>query len=1830
MLFQKAERRKKKAKERHSPRKQQPFKTINTSSKQGTPRPHEAMAAADNPWKCLKDQLMDKKKFEQFDKKRSLRLLERKLHSLERKKTYILKYIKGKVKVFDVKDEFVVFVTYKPQTKDNVEQRLQSDTEQLSEDNNPHNKPSSSVVGVMNIRTDSVHEHDCMTEQFPIQIKIFENFEQNLIFSVVLEKTVLFYQHSKALKEYDEVPALELIYSFGLPSLVQRGARRQSIMKRIDIFQQHQLRQRVKLGGKTERFSSFLYLSDLQCLLYIKPGFFFIGQKVVGRGAGGDSFSFGRLQADDFENHSLKMLVRNESFKHKDVLFSFSLDKILVCKLQRAEHLQGRICDVRLLTHWKAQSGSSITSLEPFQESYLASTCQMGRLRIWKIHLNSAATACQPELVQQIIAFRGACIRSMSSNANFLAIGGSNGEIIIYGRDREGRRRSKPHFSNKQHLIREFDRIEGYSNQVASVSINNKNKVIALIQGKLRVWPASYLMQEYDFDDILDIPFRSNAKKRKNEGRAPIQRLTSTAAKEEPVARIKRLEYFCYKSRRTEQECILAYSDYGAGSGYLSLWMKVRKEETRKEVLDKLAKLKSHKTVFKFKTLGQGKATSNESLIPDSSLVKDSTEAASPFPRSRTQKRGKFRTQFVKKIDFLEKTGLFRLGQKKSKTDDFGSSDLSKKSWKLTQQFKPLTNSKGFIISKNGSSLILLDQIKLTALVYEIWSSYEATKRPKESNKGRFYLIQKIDKEVSKNFWQLCCPAINEFATTFCLIDAEDVCIKVWRRCKTEAKITDFELMEKTVTLIVSPTTTLDLMHYFVSLEVKIQPKKVTSGSKLGEERDRFVVTKVDGVYIFNYTDDDKTHPELVHTMGSSFCDDWGPEERIVYFCKDLGVIISEIKERVSIDQVHQKVIVRRKIVQNTLLRAGMSHKKTFKERRKSIFEASSRSKKSPLGAVIRFLKGYEIHQILDYSHFDADCSKQFSVKAFYTEEVNQHYFSHNSNTLMPLGPNTSQGSLKTHNHSLNLDRRSWTKHRLKRDNSRSNSLHRGDDSGSPLNRSRQLSLTGGGGQLRPTLSQSLKNFKFSKKRIYLLAFHASEDSSRTDSYYQIYQLSMDLKFVQLFELEASQGICFDRNLRFIAHASKNNDSKIYVNENKYTPGKLPECLSLYKFLIEMLEGNKNFINPAKLEEFCEYLKKNEFAYNELIIHKELNILYLCVLSENPGTLQKGLEYFGYNRSIYNNSAQLDYTEQLVSLRSADSSRIEKAESKKENSALVSYSEEDPLVKAIEMNNLNLMDVFADYFVDNPIASSQFSENLFFKFLESNSKKMKKVAVDLFLVKGFNEKGLFISNSFPLDKENFMVIKTHNFERDLEFKNELITLAKEKQGVYKQQSVQHLTTSFALDMSLSSNFTAKFSQFMQKAEPEIIKSNLKLIIRYTWLNNKLYIVLYSLVNWVSMVSMLVWVVWLEHFVSVFYLGMFCQSVVVCFELMVIVGAPKIYITDFKFWSLIFHLAVMVMMVLNFTYTTDRLFKNISFYNEAYNIVVTGLLSFHLSRSLTMWRFWDKTRYLVAMVKRSFLEMRSFIIILLFTVFSFSVIQIQVGKTVAAGSAAVNEENLSFLTSFKMTYDLAYGQLPDSSKMNMVQYFHYVLSTIFLPLVLMNLFIAIIWNTFSVVKKNREVADYVEMAGVIHEFSIVARLVKRLFRLTSENGFYHILKRSVQPAERVDHQKVRKEEAGLGGGDVEGLVQQVVGNLEAISKDNEALRKRVSSLEGSIAELISNGNRQNELLEVLIHSFPGGGGGGMGSPGVALPKELTKNFDVNVGNSLSPPEINHKK
>ncbi|CAG9334152.1 unnamed protein product [Blepharisma stoltei] len=132
---------------------------------------------------------------------------------------------------------------------------------------------------------------------------------------------------------------------------------------------------------------------------------------------------------------------------------------------------------------------------------------------------------------------------------------------------------------------------------------------------------------------------------------------------------------------------------------------------------------------------------------------------------------------------------------------------------------------------------------------------------------------------------------------------------------------------------------------------------------------------------------------------------------------------------------------------------------------------------------------------------------------------------------------------------------------------------------------------------------------------------------------------------------------------------------------------------------------------------------------------------------------------------------------------------------------------------------------------------------------------------------------------------------------------------------------------------------------------------------------------------------------------------------------------------------------------------------------------------NFARGSSYFRAFDMTRFYVRLILHAVYDAISFLVILLYSILSFSVIY------------ASTDQSMDIISVWKNTYELEIGQF-DNDGFSILQYLYFTVASLINVIVLLNLLVSVLGDSFSRLKEITQEIDLEEMLRVIIEIETV--------------------------------------------------------------------------------------------------------------------------------------------
>ena len=417
----------------------------------------------------------------------------------------------------------------------------------------------------------------------------------------------------------------------------------------------------------------------------------------------------------------------------------------------------------------------------------------------------------------------------------------------------------------------------------------------------------------------------------------------------------------------------------------------------------------------------------------------------------------------------------------------------------------------------------------------------------------------------------------------------------------------------------------------------------------------------------------------------------------------------------------------------------------------------------------------------------------------------------------------------------------------------------------------------------------------------------------------------------------------------------------------------------------------------------------------------------------------------------------------------------------------------NPLDLAVDIDNYLVLDTLGTYFekhkIDVPV-----SRESFMKGLTCSSSIFKKVTMTSFLTEvslptSTVPIALKISPSLlPFYKVEHGISVSQQYLEDLE---------KKHKGPLTK--FKYVRSAFKMPIDLGSTFIRDILNVMEK-DPTIMETKeAQGFIKVLYKKNSVDIKINSIMFLTFSISMTVILVWChgmdecEKFTQAGAFGFTIQLLLMIFGYMAYVFAAIIEF-NLLFFKGIDHLKSIynLLDVIIFVGAAPLIVLSImnSQFNDNihYNFATTmyvGILGF---RSLLHLRMFDQIRYLIALILQVATDSIPFLIVLMISILYLSIMEIQLSKYTGGGFEGTFEE---LMKQIDLIYGIGYGNWEGNDTLPWNRYILFFFETLLFPLVMFNLLIAIISQTFTEVVEARDSIDQKEVLDILIDLSSVS-------------------------------------------------------------------------------------------------------------------------------------------
>ena len=424
-----------------------------------------------------------------------------------------------------------------------------------------------------------------------------------------------------------------------------------------------------------------------------------------------------------------------------------------------------------------------------------------------------------------------------------------------------------------------------------------------------------------------------------------------------------------------------------------------------------------------------------------------------------------------------------------------------------------------------------------------------------------------------------------------------------------------------------------------------------------------------------------------------------------------------------------------------------------------------------------------------------------------------------------------------------------------------------------------------------------------------------------------------------------------------------------------------------------------------------------------------------------------------------------------------------------------------PIDIALQLNNYLVLDALGRFFKTHNCI--QVTQDLFFTVLNSSSDIFKKAVCN----------GLFWPPN--LDTTNIPAVALLNeadlphFKRftvpdldvpDVEF---LLTGQKDKGGTIN--TVKYKRSSIKINWKISEPFIHQFLKKFQNSVPLVHETDLKYIITYLWRQYAVYAIIYAIIYVTFLLTVFFNVIWCKKadqcklFFNASPGGSFDQnilylmiitrfwmytlySIILIAELMVIYRNFKEHF--YNIFNILDALVLIGFIPISIgLYFDSKETERVWAFSYAFYLFILGF------RGITQLRVINSIRYLITMILRVFYDMMPFFTIFGCAILLFSCVELELSKS-PEGTIVFDPGLDTLFNTMNTVYDIGYGNWGDATLLAPQFFVLFIIETLLFPLVMFNLLIAIISNTYEEFEQEKELKDIQELFEILQDLSSI--------------------------------------------------------------------------------------------------------------------------------------------
>ena len=429
----------------------------------------------------------------------------------------------------------------------------------------------------------------------------------------------------------------------------------------------------------------------------------------------------------------------------------------------------------------------------------------------------------------------------------------------------------------------------------------------------------------------------------------------------------------------------------------------------------------------------------------------------------------------------------------------------------------------------------------------------------------------------------------------------------------------------------------------------------------------------------------------------------------------------------------------------------------------------------------------------------------------------------------------------------------------------------------------------------------------------------------------------------------------------------------------------------------------------------------------------------------------------------------------------------------------------DPFMKAVECEDDEVLDVWAEYFKKHRERLLVHNEEFLNKLIKSKDSKIQELGIEMLISNPSCSPNVKPIRKFSLTEQAYEYVTDSHWQMSSRIKKNLKDKQKKEKAasdVETKSTPIALPTNLAYNYDLIDSFGKMTSDNIRKARPLILS-----LYSENWWCFFLY----------SLIALIEWILFFfivisrekERFVVVLFFGIFIFLVL--FELADLAskGVWEYITSNFNFFDAIIYISGVALVY--YVTNQDHEFLNSQFPN----FFSAALLHLALTRIVSLFRIFRPFRYLILMILKVYRDIFPFLILLAIYIAGTGWILMLVDVTNSLLDFSLGK----FWKNWDTIYNWGYGNWEiDIDEINGVSWGFYLYNGVFM-LILFNLLIAIISGTYDEYTDNRELVDAQDVLNMLSSMASFSKCWSNFIGIfthtkgTKKKYFYFVVPRN---------------------------------------------------------------------------------------------------------------------